>query len=166
MNSKFNLPIISIIVAMGDNRGIGKTNKLLWHIKADLKKFKKLTTNHPIIMGRKTFESIGKPLPHRANIVVTRDTNFSRSGILVANSLEKALEEAKKVEKKEIFIIGGGQIYQQALPYAKKLYLTVVKGKFDADIFFPDYSKFDKVIWESQWQKENQYEFKFIELER
>ncbi|KKP69484.1 hypothetical protein A2X44_03055 [candidate division CPR3 bacterium GWF2_35_18] len=161
MNSK---PTISIIVAIGPNREIGNGNNLLWHISEDFKRFKTLTTNHPIIMGRKTFESIGKPLLKRTNIVITRDPSFSQNGIIVANSLENALEEAKNIDQKEIFIIGGGQIYQQAMIYANKLYLTEVKGNFNASIFFPEYSKFKKVIWESDWRKENQYEFRFLEL--
>lgn len=163
MNSE---PTISIIVAIGPNREIGNGKDLLWHISADFKRFKTLTTNHPIIMGRKTFESIGKPLPNRTNIVITHDPNFIYEGIVVVNSLEKALNEAKKVDQKEIFIIGGGQIYQQAIQYANKLYLTHVKGNFDATIFFPKYSEFNKVVWESEWMEEGMYTFQYVILKK
>ncbi len=167
-NNKHNSsgPTISIIVAMDEARGIGKNNGLLWHISADLKHFKQLTTGHPIIMGRNTFESIGKPLPNRTNIVVSRNSNIPIEGVIVCNSLEKAIEKAKTIDQGEIFIIGGGQIYQQAIKYAKRLYLTEVKGNFDATIFFPDYAEFNQVVSESEWQKEGKHEFRFLVLEK
>lgn len=157
-------PQISIIAAIGSNRELGKDNKLLWNIPEDLKRFRKLTMGHPVIMGRKTFESIGKSLPNRANIIITRDKNYQIVGCLIAHSLEEAINMAKEKDKKEIFIIGGGQIYEQAISIADKLYLTVVEGNYNADTFFPDYSQFKKVVFrkESQYQ---QYHCTFLELE-
>lgn len=141
-------PLISIIVAIGKNRELGKNNKLLWHIPADMKRFKEKTRGHAVIMGRKTFESIGKPLANRTNIVITRNRLLHREGVIVAYSLEEAINIARKHEKEEIFIIGGAQIYSQAISLADKLYLTIVKGKYDADVFFPEYTQFKKIISE------------------
>ena len=158
-------PKISIIAAIGKNRELGKKNKLLWHIPDDLPRFKKLTTGHPIVMGRKTFESIGRPLPNRTNIVVTRDSSYDVEGVVVVHSIEKAIEEAKKKDKEEIFVIGGGQIYEQAIKFVDKLYLTLVEGEYEADTFFPDYSQFKKKIFEQK----NEYEglkYTFLELEK
>lgn len=154
---------ISIISAIAQNRAIGKNNKLLWHIPEDFERFKSLTTNHPVIMGRTTFESIGKPLPKRANIIVTRDKNYQAKNCIVTNSLEEAIKLAKSKDKKEIFIIGGGQIYEQAIKFADKLYLTVVEGNYEADTFFPDYSRFKNVLSKIEVQNK-QYKFIFLEL--
>ena len=139
-----NMPttIVSAIAAIGENRELGLNGKIPWHIPEDFKHFKKITTGHPVIMGRKTFESIGKPLPGRTNIIITRNTDFKAAGCIVVDSIKKAIEEAKKYNQEEIFVIGGGEIYKQALPYIDKLYLTVVKGSFEADAYFPDYSNF------------------------
>jgi len=167
---------VSIIAAIGKNRELGKDNKLIWHIKEDLQRFKTLTSGHPIIMGRKTWESLPfKPLPNRTNIVVTQNaklksqnynSKFKTSKVFVANSVEQAIEYAKKEEgNEEIFVIGGGQIYQQALASADKLYLTLVDSNFDADTFFPDYSQFKKVVFEKEFQSEK-YKYRFLELER
>lgn len=140
--------IISIIVAIAENNAIGKNNDLLWHLPGDLKKFKATTTGHTIIMGRKTFESIGKPLPNRRSIIITRNTNYKApEGVLVTNSLNEALELC--YQEQEIFVIGGGAIYEEALPLADKLYLTKVHAEFDADTFFPE-------IDESEWDKTNE----------
>lgn len=158
-----NNPIISIIAAIGENRELGKNNKLLWHIPEDFKRFKELTTGHPVVMGRKTYESIGRSLPNRVNIIITRDRNFQTKDRLVTHSLEEAIKAAKTKDENKIFIIGGGQIYKQAINIADKLYLTIVKGKFEADTFFPDYSRFQKVIF----QKKSQYKhhhYVFLEL--
>lgn len=131
-------PKISIVAAMGKNRELGNGNKLLWPIPDDLKRFKALTTGHPVIMGRKTFESIGKPLPNRTNLVV------SRSSL----SLEEAVEKARAIESEEIFIIGGAQIYEQALPFIDRLYLTLIDAEQEADAFFPAYEDmFTKIIF-------------------
>lgn len=158
-------PLISIIAALAENRAIGKDNKLLFHIPEDLKHFKKITLGHPIIMGRKTYESIGRLLPERTNIIVTRNPSYKVPGGFVFDSLKKALNYAQKQEKEEVFIIGGGEIYRQTLPLTDKLYLTVVRGKYEADTFFPDYSEFKKVIKSKERQDEN-YQYTFLELER
>lgn len=166
---------ISIIAAISENLALGKDNKLLWYIPEDMKRFRKLTKYHVVIMGRKTFESIGKPLPNRFNIIVTRDKNYSVSmyryiDTVVANSLEEALQKARNnlIQKKfpgEIFIIGGGEIYEQFMEYADKLYLTIVKGTFEGDTFFPDYSEFKKVVYKKE-RKDNKYRYTFLELEK
>ncbi|MBU1085258.1 MAG: dihydrofolate reductase [Candidatus Beckwithbacteria bacterium] len=159
---------ISIIVAHDDNFGIGKKGKIPWHISADFKYFKKITTKHPIIMGRKTFESIGKPLPNRPNIIITRHPQYSapERNIQVIHSLQKAIALAKTLDQKEIFIIGGGEIYKQALPFADKLYITHIKGNFNCDTFFPDYSsQFNKII-SKKTNQSNKYSYTFLELER
>lgn len=158
-------PIVSIIAAIGSNRELGKSNKLLWHIPQDFARFKKITLKHPVIMGRTTFGSIGKPLPGRVNIVVTRDKNFKADGVVICHSLEEAIDKAKGKDNKEIFVIGGGQIYEQAIKFADKLYLTIVKGNFDADTFFPDYSQFTKVVYKKEGQDDN-YRYTFLELEK
>lgn len=162
-----NLPKISIIAAIGKNRELGRGNKLLFQIPEDMKFFREKTRGHAIIMGRKTYESIGRPLPNRTNIVVTRDKMFQVPlGVELADSIEKALEIAKNHEEKEIFVIGGAQIYQLAMPYADKLYLTVVNEIVkDADAFFPDYSEFGRVVSRKAGQDEN-YRYDFFELVR
>ena|ERR1019366_4559127 len=126
---------ISIIVAKAKNNVIGKNNQLIWHLPADLKFFKKMTMGHTVIMGRKTFDSMGKPLPGRMNVVVTRQKNFHRDGIIIEPSLESALKDLK-VE--EIFIIGGGEIFKHAMPIADKLYVTEIDESFDGDVYFPE----------------------------
>ncbi|PJA00062.1 MAG: hypothetical protein COX78_01045 [Candidatus Levybacteria bacterium CG_4_10_14_0_2_um_filter_35_8] len=160
---------VSLIVAVDENRGIGKNGKMPWHIPADLKRFKELTTGNIVIMGRKTFSSIGMPLSNRTNIVVTRDKNYKVNGALVVNSLEEALRQARgKLSESvdsEIFIIGGGQIFQEAINIADKLYLTLVEGKFDVDTYFPDYSKFTKKVSEEEGES-NGFKYKFINLEK
>jgi len=139
--------MISIIVAVGKNREIGSKNGLLWKIPGELKRFREITEGHPVIMGRKTYESIGRPLPNRTNIVITRNSDFYPKGVLVVKSLAEAIEKAKTIDSKEIFVIGGGQIYAQALPLAHKLYLTLVNKTFlEADTFFPNYAEFSKVL--------------------
>lgn len=137
-------PPIVIVVAMSRvDRAIGYQNDLLWHIPADLRRFKKLTTGHPIIMGRKTFESIlsilGKPLPGRTNIVITRDTSYTHEGAIVTHSLADALSIAKSEKPKEIHIGGGSEIYRLALPYVERLYVTWINSKVTADTFFPPF---------------------------
>ncbi|MBI2036674.1 dihydrofolate reductase [Candidatus Microgenomates bacterium] len=160
---------LSIIAAMDEKRGIGKDNKLPWHIPEDLVRFKKLTTGHTIIMGRKTFESLGRPLPNRTNIVITRNPSFARShlaSVAVAHSFSEALRLASLAQgNDEIFVIGGGQIFAQALSLADKLYLTIVEGDYHADTFFPQYSQFTKVVFEQEGQSDR-YKYKFLELEK
>lgn len=156
--------MISIIVAVSENNVIGKRGTLPWYIPEDLKRFRSLTTGHPIIMGRKTHESIGKPLPNRTNIIITRDLEYKSKGCIVVNSLEEALEKAKTSEgSDEIFIIGGGEIYSQAMDKTDKIYLTFIKGNLDGDVYFPDYSAFKnrKKVDEGET---DQYKYEFLEL--
>lgn len=156
---------ISIIAATDEDKGIGRNNKLLWHIPGDLRLFKKITLNHPVIMGRTTFESLKKPLPERTNIIVTRNKAYQASGCFICYSLKQAIDLAQEKDNKEIFIIGGGQIYRQGIKLADKLYLTIVKGNYQADTFFPDYSEFKKIVSKKEGQFK-QYKFTFLELER
>ena len=162
---------ICAVVAIGKNRELGKEGKLLWHIPDDLKRFKELTLGHPIIMGRKTFESIlgytqGKPLPGRTNIVVTRDADWTYEGVTVVSSLEEGIAKAKDLDAEEIHIGGGAQIYEQALPYIDKLYLTLIDDEKEADSFFPPYEKeFTKKVFEEarEW---NGLKYRWADLER
>ena len=126
--------MINIIVAADENNVIGKDNQLIWHLPDDLKFFKQKTSGHPIIMGRKTFESVGKPLPNRTNIIITRDRNYSADGCTVVHSLEEALAAANG---DEIFIVGGAEVYRQAIPLADRVYLTRVHHIFEGDSYFP-----------------------------
>ncbi|MDH5517518.1 MAG: type 3 dihydrofolate reductase [Gammaproteobacteria bacterium] len=127
---------LSIITAMDNNRLIGKDNGLPWKIPADLQFFKKVTMAKPVVMGRKTFESIGRPLPGRRNIIITRDKNFTAEGCEIVYSTEMAIAAVQDVD--EAMIIGGANIYQQFLDKAERLYLTKVQGEFDGDAWFPD----------------------------
>ena len=159
-------PKISIIAAVAKNRAICKDNKLLWHLPEDLKRFKRLTDGHAIVMGSKTFESLGRPLPRRTNIVIAKDLDYKADGCIIVHSLDEALTEAKKVENDEIFIIGGGSIYAQYLPVADKLYITRVDKEFEADTFFPPYEdQFKKVTFQQPGQHEGLH-YTFLELER
>ena len=128
---------ISLIAAIGKNNELGKGNTLLWHMPADMKHFKETTKGHSVVMGRKTFESIGRPLPDRRNIVITRDKNYKQEGIEITHSLEEAVEKTKN--EPETFIIGGAEIYKQSFGVADKLYITHVDAKDkNADAFFPE----------------------------
>ncbi len=158
-------PKISIIAAVATNRAIGKDNKLLWHLPEDLQRFKNLTKGHAIVMGNKTFESLGRPLPNRTNIVIAKDLDYSAPGGLVVHSIPEAIAEAKKVEQNEIFIIGGGSIYAQTLDLADKLYITLVEKDFDADTFFPPYDQFKKLTFEQE-SEFNGLKYRFLELEK
>jgi dihydrofolate reductase len=132
---------ISIIASIGKDNELGLHNKLLWHLPDDLKSFKEVTTGHTIVMGKKTFESIGRPLPNRKNIVLTRDQNYEAEGCIIAHSPEEILKFVNNDD--EIFIIGGGEIYKIFLPLANKLYLTEVDASLPADTYFPKFSKVD-----------------------
>ena len=128
--------MISIIAAVAENNVIGRENKLIWHLPKDLKHFKETTTGHYIIQGRKTFESFGKPLPNRTTVIITRNQNYKVDGCIVVNSLQEALDIA--INESEVFIIGGGKIYEQAMPIADRIYLTKVHHSFEGDTFFPE----------------------------
>lgn len=160
--------MVTIVVAMGLKNEIGFNNQLLWHLPTDLKHFKELTTGHPIIMGRKTFESIGKPLPNRTNIVVSRKKDWFEEGILIVGSLKEALKFAKKMDE-EVFVIGGGNIYEQTLEFADQLEVTHVNAQMEADIFFP---KISPKIWNKteeirhEKDEKNEYDFSFQTYER
>lgn len=161
---------VSIIVAIGKNRAIGKDNQLLWRIPDDLKRFKALTAGHPVIMGRKTWESLPekfRPLPERTNVIVTRQTGYAIVGAVVAHSLAEALNVARVAHGcEEIFIIGGAQLYAEALPFADRLYVTLIDDEKDADSYFPAYEQlFTKVLKEEAcvW---NGLEYRWIDLER
>jgi dihydrofolate reductase len=162
---------IAAVVAIGRNRELGKEGKLLWRIPEDLARFKRLTLGHPIVMGRKTFESIvgylGHPLPERTNIVVTRDPNWKYDGAIAVHSVEEGIEEAKKYPGAgEIHIGGGAEIYKQALPYLTKLYLTLVDDSKDADAFFPPYeSEFTKKVFDEAHEF-NGLKYRWVDLER
>lgn len=129
---------ISAIVAMNDQRIIGLNNQIPWYLPADLKFFKKTTTGHHVLMGRKCYESIGKPLPNRTNIIITRDPYYIVSGCLIAHSVEEGIFLAKQNQEKELFIIGGGEVYNQSIPYWNKLYLTLVDYHGAGDTYFPE----------------------------
>lgn len=152
---------ITIIVAIAQNMAIGKDNQLLWHISNDLKRFKRITEGHQVIMGKKTFESLPKaPLPKRTNIVISDDTNDSFEGCKTVYSIEEAIGLCK--EDKESFIIGGGSIYKQFLPYTDKLYLTIVHKDFDADTFFPEIDlKQWKLVEKEDIDDDPQNDFKY-----
>lgn len=157
LSSMDKKPIISAIAALGNQNQIGHGNNLIWHIPDDLKRFKELTLGHVVIMGRKTYESIPekfRPLPNRTNIVITRDTTYEAPGCIIVHSIEEALKEAKKIEDQEAFIIGGAEIYTQALPYTDKLYLTLIDSDTPGDSFFPNYFEFSYEI--SREEKEHE----------
>jgi dihydrofolate reductase len=129
--------IISLIVAMDKNRGIGVDNKLPWHIPSDLKRFKQLTMGHHIMVGRKTYETIGKPLPGREMIVVTRQKDYVAEGCIVVSSIKQAIQEAEDHHEEELFVIGGGEIFLQVFDMADKIYLTNVHAEVEASVYFP-----------------------------
>ena len=160
---------LSLIAAIGKNRELGRENKLVFDLKKDMEHFKEKTTGHTVIMGRKTFESIGRALPNRNNIVITRDSNLKifDSNVKIVHSVEQALDLAKKHEEEEAFVIGGAQIYEAFLPFADRLYLTIVdKEVNDADAFFPEYENDFKKIISSIGDEENGTRFTFMELEK
>ena len=163
---------VCAVVAIGRNRELGKNGKLVWHIPNDIQRFRDLTRGHPLILGRKTFESIlsyrgGTPLPDRTNIVVTRDPNWKYEGVMVALSLQEALEKAKTAPgSDEIHIGGGAELYKEALPFINKLYLTLIDAESEADTFFPPYEhEFTKKVFEEahEW---NGIKYKYVDLER
>lgn len=159
----------TIIAAIGLRNELGKDNDLIWHLPADLKRFKKVTTGHTIIMGRKTFESIGKPLPNRKTVIITRDKNYQFEGCDVVHSLEEAIEN--NADGNELFIIGGAQIYSQAIKnnLVDKLDITLVQDTFEADVFFPE---IDFLHWKIAKREDfladekNKYNYSFLTFEK
>ena len=158
---------ITLIVAASENNAIGKENKMLWHLPSDFKYFKQNTINHSVVMGRKTFESIGKPLVDRRNIILTRNVSYIHPEVDVANSINEVLNYCR--DEREIFIIGGAEVYKQALPLADKVLLTRVHTTIQGDAYFPELS-------ETQWKKtsaekhekddKNSFDFTFEVYER
>ncbi|GGK48905.1 MULTISPECIES: dihydrofolate reductase [Flavobacteriaceae] len=155
--------MITIIAAIAENNALGKDNQLIWHLPADLKRFKQVTLNHHIIMGRKTFESLGKPLPNRTSIIITRNKNFNAEGCIVVHTLDEALEAAATDDNP--YILGGAEIYKQAIEIADKLDLTFIHNTFNADAFFP---KIDTSIWKEtsrqhfKADEKNKYDYSFV----
>lgn len=157
--------VLSIIVAMALNRVIGVDNKLPWHIPGDLKYFKGLTMGHHIIMGRKTYESIGRPLPGRTTVIVSRDPGYAQDGCLIAHSLDEAIQLAEGDD--QVFFVGGGSLYEQALPRVGRLYITEIQADYDGDAHFPE---FDRAIWREvsrdRRRSEDGLEFDYVVYER
>jgi len=165
-----NIPIV-IVAGMGKNtRAIGKENGLLWHVPDDLKRFKALSMGHPIIMGRKTFESIlailGKPFPGRTNIVVTRNKDYTHDGVIIVDSFERALEEARKLNPKEIHIGGGSELYIQALPYVTKLFITLYFDEKEGDTFFPPFEEEFAQVASHSIREYNGIKYEWVDYER
>jgi dihydrofolate reductase len=161
--------MITVIAAIATNNALGKDNDLIWHLPADLKRFKKVTTGHYIIMGRNTYESIGKPLPNRTTIIITRNKNYFKEGCLIANSLEQAIEMSK--EEAQVFIIGGAQIYKETIAkdLAQQLDITLVHKDFEADVYFPE---IDAKIWKEiarenfKADEKNKLDYSFISYQK
>lgn len=162
--------MISIVVAQAHNRVIGKKNDLPWYLPADLKHFKELTAGHTVIMGRKTFDSIyarlGGPLPNRKNIIITRDKNFTAKGAIITHSLKDALQAATD---KEVFIIGGAQIFEQAMPYVERVHLTQVDAEITGDVYMPELhpEEWRQIAMQKhQKDEKNPYDYSFLTLAR
>ncbi|MDK9775209.1 MULTISPECIES: type 3 dihydrofolate reductase [Vibrio] len=158
--------IISMIAAMADNRIIGKDNQMPWHLPADFAWFKRCTMGKPVVMGRKTYESIGRPLPGRLNIVISRDASLTIEGVTTVTSIENALDVVGEVD--EVMIIGGGAIYSACLPMANKLYVTHIEAEIDGDTQFPDWGSEFKETYSEAYQadEKNAYNMRFTVLEK
>jgi dihydrofolate reductase len=160
---------LSLIVAVAQNNVIGHNNQLIWHLPNDLKQFKRLTTGHCIIMGRKTFDSIGKPLPNRTSIIISRNPDFQIDNCLTVSSLNEAIKKAKELGETEAFIIGGAEIYRLSLSLVDKIYLTEVHHTFEGDTFFPE---IDKNSWQEthredfETDEKHLYKYSFVEMDR
>ncbi len=163
-------PCLAMIAAMASNRVIGRDNQLPWHISADLKHFKRTTLGKPIVMGRKTFESIGRALPGRTNIVVSRQAGYQPEGVMVVSSTEAAVQAALDVARRdlaeEVMVIGGEQLYRSLLPFARRLYLTQVDCDIEGDAWFPALESGDWCELDRQEQQEGDWRFSFVLLER
>lgn len=163
MSKSKDTPLISMIAAIANNNVIGDGEKMPWHIPEDLKLFKQITTGKPVIMGRKTYESIGRPLPNRLNIVMTRDPNWTADGVLSAHSEDDALEKASQEDPDEICIIGGGHIYQQFLPRAERIYLTRIGKNFNGNARFPEWNEQDWTLTKQEkLPLEHSYDFEIL----
>ena len=156
--------IISLIAAMDENRAIGYNNKLPWSLPSELRYFRETTKGKPVIMGRRTFESIGRPMPERLNIIVTRDRNYKAGDCIVVNNVEDALNAAKG--SSEIMVIGGAQIYKEFLPRAHRMYLTLIDAEFEGDAYFPEYDKNEWKIINKEDNEHNGLRYSFVDLER
>ncbi len=155
---------ISLIAALGKNRVIGSDNSIPWKLPADMKRFKEITMGKPVIMGRKTFESIGRPLPHRTNIIITNDKNYKADGCIVVHSADEALKAAKG---SEIMVIGGAQIYKLFIPIANRMYLTFIDKEFEGDAYFPQYNKHEwKETSREEHIDENGLKYAFVNFDR
>lgn len=165
MDTNSTPPVSMIAAISSQKRALGNKNQLLWHLPGDLQHFKSLTVGHPIIMGSKTSASIGRALPGRTNIVLSTNPDCEAPGCTVVTTLEDAIAHARK-ENTEVFIIGGGQVYAAALPFATRLYLTLVDDEPEADTFFPDYSAFTKQVGEKEERTENGIHYTWVTLER
>ncbi len=165
MEHQTKKPRISAIAAISENRVLGNKGKIPWHIPEDMKRFRRVTRGHPVIMGRKTYESIGKPLSDRLNIIVTRQEEYHPAGVEIMPDVNKAIDYAQMHEDEEVFIIGGGQVYAAALPRTERLYLTVVKAEFAGDTYFPEYTEFSKEIGRT-YSSDDKYEYVFLTLEK
>lgn len=166
---KKNPRVSAIVVIAERSRALGKDNKLLWKLPGDLKRLREITMGHPLIMGRKTLaDHMGKTLDGRTNIVISRNKNFSFPGAITCPTIDEAIEKAKVSEggDSEIFIFGGAQIYELALPQTNRLYLTIVQDEPEADAFFPDYSEFKTVIEKSEIMEDNGIKYYYLTLER
>lgn len=168
-----NTKISAIAAITKKDRSIGHDGQLMFRISDDLKRFKALTSGHPVIMGRKTFESIGRLLPNRTNYIVTRNKHWLVDGAVMCHSIEEAIEKARQEEsagskaKKEVFLIGGGEIYKQGLPFTDKLYLTIIDSDAQGDVFFPDYSEFKKETHrEARLDEATGVRYEWVDLER
>lgn len=158
--------IINIIVALSKhNRAIGKNNELLWRISDDLKRFKILTNGHPVIMGRKTYESIGRALPNRTNIIITRNTSYLVPNCLICTSIDKAIKTASEIDQ-QVFIIGGAEIYRETINLATRLYLTIIDERKEGDTFFPTYNNFQKIISQENKTTDTGLKYQWLVLEK
>ena len=159
--------MVSVIVAVANDNVIGGNNSLLWHISEDLQMFKRVTTGHPVVMGRKTFESLGRPLPGRTNVVITRRPDYKPGGVETAGSLEEAIALFPAAE--EVFIIGGGEVYRQAMPMADRFYLTEVCADYEGDTRFPEWDPYDWTLVSSERHERGEkfpHPFRFLVYER
>jgi len=167
--------IISLIAALTEKRVIGNKNRIPWHIKDDLIRFRQKTLHHTVIMGRTTFDSLmgyyrksGRPIPERNHIIVTRDKTYEvdQPNCFIIYSVKEALEFAKTIEKEEVFVSGGASLFEQTIKFATRLHLTIVHGEFEGDTYFPEYGDFIKIIGKEEKKTDTGLAYTFLELER